>query len=197
MDAGPWNWLEVAKLISALFTPIALAILGIYVHRITKKFEHVQWRSQRLIEKRLQIFDDLAADLNDLLCYFTYVGSWRDFDPPSIVGMKRRIDKKIHLACPLFGREFFSSCQEFQSLCYETYNAWGEDAKLKTQSHHRRQARGKTWNDEWDSCFSNDVPDVEEIQLAYTNVMMVLARDIGVNESFFTPEPMKTATENH
>jgi hypothetical protein len=196
MEAGPWNWLEVAKLISVLLTPVALAIFGIYVHRITKRFEHLQWRSQKLIEKRLEIFDDLATDLNDLLCYFTYVGSWRDFDPPSIVGMKRQVDKKIHLACPLFGKEFFDSCQEFQDLCFETYNGWGEDAKLKTQSHRRRQARGKTWKDEWDSCFSNDVTSAEEIRSAYTNVMMVLARDIGVNESFFDPKSMKSATPN-
>ena len=184
--------MEIAKLISALFTPVALAIFGIYVHRVTKRFEHLQWRSQKLVEKRLEVFDDLAADLNDLLCYFTYVGSWRDFDPPMIVGMKRKIDKKIHLACPLFGKEFFSSCQEFQSLCFETYNGWGEDAKLRTQSWRRRDARGQTWRQEWDACFSDEVSDAEEIQHAYTNVMMVLARDIGVNEAFFTPDVVKT-----
>lgn len=82
MDLGPWTWLEVAKIASSLLIPITIVALGIYVHRITKQFEHRQWRSQKLIEKRLAIYDDLAPQFNDLLCYFTYVGCWRDFDPP-------------------------------------------------------------------------------------------------------------------
>ena len=192
MDAGPWNWLEVAKLASAFLLPIALATFGIYVHRVTKKFEHLQWRSQKLIEKRLAVFDDLAADLNDLLCYFTYVGAWRDFDPPFIVSMKRKIDKKIYLASPLFSKEFFAACLEFQGLCYETYNGWGEDAKLRTQLQHRCEARGNNWKSEWSSCFSDSVPDANQIRDAYTKVMKILARDIGVNESFFIPESGRT-----
>jgi hypothetical protein len=35
-------------------------VLGIYIHRVTKRFEHLQWRSQKLVEKRLAVYDDLA-----------------------------------------------------------------------------------------------------------------------------------------
>ena len=68
MEAGPWNWLEVAKLAAVLLMPVALAVFGVYIHRVTKRFEHLQWRSQKLIEKRLAIYDDLAPHFNDLLC---------------------------------------------------------------------------------------------------------------------------------
>lgn len=85
MAAGPWNWLEIAKLLASLLIPITLAVFGVYVHRITKRFEHLQWRSQKLIEKRLSIYDELAPLFNDLLCYFTYVGGWRDLNPPDVV----------------------------------------------------------------------------------------------------------------
>jgi hypothetical protein len=61
MDAGNWTWLEVAKLIVAALTPIAIALAGIYIHRVTKNFEHIQWRSQKLIEKRLTIYDSMAT----------------------------------------------------------------------------------------------------------------------------------------
>src|SRR5256885_5580381 len=106
MDAGSWSWLEVAKLSASLLVPAALAALGIYIHRVTKQFEHLQWRSQKLVEKRLGVYDDLAPQLDDLLCYFTYVGCWRDLDPPDVVALKRVVDKKVYLAAPLFSVEF-------------------------------------------------------------------------------------------
>ncbi|MFZ1397470.1 MAG: hypothetical protein WAS33_11255, partial [Candidatus Promineifilaceae bacterium] len=125
MDAGPWNWLEVAKLVAGLFTPMALAIFGIYIHRVTKRFELIQWRSQKLIEKRIAIYDDLAPLLNDVLCYFNYVGHWKDVDPHAMIALKRTLDKKIHLAAPMFSKAFFSACIDFQNLCYETHTGWG------------------------------------------------------------------------
>src|SRR4051812_5961528 len=106
-DSGSWNSLEIAKLIVAAITPIALACIGVYIHRLTKRFEHAQWRNQKLIEKRLAIYDDLAPLLNDNFCYFTYVGNWKERKPVEIIASKRNIDKKIHLAAPLFSAGFF------------------------------------------------------------------------------------------
>src|SRR5258708_2100639 len=110
MDAGAWSWLEVAKLAASLVTPVVVATFGIYIHRVTKRFEHLQWRSQKLIEKRLTVYDDLAPLLNDLLCFFTYIGAWKEMDPPTVVGLKRKVDKKLHLAAPLFSPRFFEAC---------------------------------------------------------------------------------------
>jgi hypothetical protein len=92
MDPKPWNSLEVAKLLAGLLTPTAITLLGIYVHRATKRFEHLQWRSQKLVERRLEIYDDLAPHFNDLLCYFTYVGAWKELDPPAVVAHKRIVE---------------------------------------------------------------------------------------------------------
>lgn len=85
MNPAPWNSLEITKLLAGLVTPAVLAFIGIYIHRITKRFEHLQWRSQKLIETRLKIYEELAPQLNDLLCYFTYVGCWKDLDPPAVL----------------------------------------------------------------------------------------------------------------
>jgi hypothetical protein len=41
LDAGPWNWLEVAKLVAGLLIPATLAVFGLYIHRVTKRFEHL------------------------------------------------------------------------------------------------------------------------------------------------------------
>jgi len=188
MNPGPWSWLEIAKLLAGLFTPAALAGFGVYIHRVTKRFEHLQWRSQKLIEVRLAIYNDLAPQLNDLLCYFTYVGCWKDLDPPAVVALKRIIDKKVHLAGPLFSQPFFSACMEFQNLCFETYSGWGRDALLRTQFQRRQQARPKDWKLEWNECFSDIAYDPKVIQDAYKKIMEACAIDIGVHPSFVVPQ---------
>ena len=76
--------------------PIVVILLGFWVNQKTKRLEHLQWRSQKLVEKRLAVYDDLAPDLNDFLCYFTFVGLWKELRPPDVVALKRKVDRKIH-----------------------------------------------------------------------------------------------------
>src|SRR5664280_674150 len=128
-----WNSLEVAKLVCSMLTPAAIAIFGVYIHRVTKRFEDRQWRGQKLTEKRLAIYDDLAPLFNDLLCYFSYVGCWKELKPPNVVALKRRIDRKIYLAAPLFPKEFFQACQSLQGQCFKPFSGWGMDAQLRTK----------------------------------------------------------------
>ena len=187
MDAGSWSWLEVAKLSASLLVPAALAALGIYIHRVTKQFEHLQWRSQKLVEKRLGVYDDLAPQLNDLLCYFTYVGCWRDLDPPDVVALKRVVDKKVYLAAPLFSEEFFAACMAFQNLCFETYTGWGCDACLRTRFERRRDSSRKDWNPEWEGCFSSEAAEPAAVRAAHQRVMEAFSEDIGVHASFVVP----------
>jgi hypothetical protein len=189
VDASPWNWLEVAKFGTGLLTPAAVAALGVFIHRVTKRFEHLNWRSKKLIEKRLAVYDDLAPHFNDLLCYFTYVGCWKDLEPPAIVALKRTIDRKIHLAAPLFSESFFVACMGFQSLCFETYTGWGRDALLRTQFERRQQARENDWRADWNGCFSESASDPKTIRLAYVEVMQLFAADIGVHPTFVVPRP--------
>jgi hypothetical protein len=187
LNPSVWNSLEIAKLAAGLLTPTALALFGVYIHRLTKRFEHLQWRSQKLIETRLKIYDELAPQLNDLLCYFTYVGCWKDLNPPEVAALKRTIDKKIFLAAPLFSESFFSACMEFQNLCFETYSGWGRDALLRAQFERRKQARPNDWKAEWNECFSASASDPKAIRTAYKRVMEAFAVDIGVHPSFVVP----------
>jgi hypothetical protein len=192
MEPGNWTWLETTKLAAGLLTPVAVAVFGIFIHHVTKRFEHAQWRSQKLVEKRLAVYDDLAPQLNDVLCYFTYVGGWRDLEPLSVVALKRLIDKKIHLAAPLFSREFYSYCSEFQELCFETYVSWGRDARLRTRFERRRDALATKWIVDWETCFSPNPTDPGDVREAYRRVMAAFAVDIGVNGAFVIPHSGET-----
>jgi len=183
MAIGQWTWLEVAKLVIQGLTPIFLILLGLFVQRALKRFEHQQWRSQKLIEKRLAIYDVLAPKFNLLLCYYLYVGPWRDVEPGEIIKLKREIDQQIHLARPLFSTEFFDSSMSLVDLCFETYTGWGKDARLKTGFGQRRAALGTNWKPEWEECFSADVTPSPAIRKSYDSVMLAFSNDLGVCDS--------------
>src|SRR5206468_3623591 len=102
---------------------------------------------------------------------------------------KRVIDKKIHLAAPLFSAEFFKACMHFQDLCYEPYTGWGRDALLRTTIQRRQQVRGNDWRSEWDRCFSSSSADPMAVQQAYKRLMTVFSNDIGVHRSARVPDP--------
>ena len=182
-----WNSLEVAKLAASILTPITIVVLGIYVHRVTKRFEDFQWKSQKLIEKRIAIYDNLAPLFNDLLCYFTYVGCWKELRPTDIISLKRKLDRQIYLAAPLFTASFFQACHDFQTLCFQTYAGWGTDARLRTKYGRRKEAQPE-WHDDWERyyCDSQDVTDPRQIQEAYAKVMNEFATSIGVSENVDT-----------
>jgi hypothetical protein len=146
----------------------------------------VQWRNQKLVEKRLAIYEDLAPLLNDNLCYFTYVGNWKERKPIEVIATKRIIDKKMYLAAPLFSHDFLRLMNDFQNHCFETYNAWGKDAKLRTKFERRTDAFGPSWDKAWANCFSDEASDPEKINVAYLEIMACFTREIGISD---TPGP--------
>lgn len=184
MESGNWTWLEVAKLVAQVLTPAAIALLGVYIHRVTKRFEHKQWRGQKLIEKRLAIYDSLGPHLNDVLCYFTYVGAWKESTPEEIVALKRKIDKQMHLAAPLFSEEWFHAINKFQSICFKTFTGQGRDAELRTQllPHYQYYRGSCQWQQSWDSLFSQDISDPNDVLDIYTKAMNAFSEDIGVHD---------------
>ncbi|MEJ7683363.1 MAG: hypothetical protein WKG06_36995 [Segetibacter sp.] len=129
-------------------------IAGLFLNKRLKIFEHKQWRNQKLIEKRLSAYDDLAPLLNDILCYYTYVGNWKENTSTQIVNLKRTVDKKIYLAAPIFCKEFFVACMNFMDTCYKTYTGWVQDAKLKTKFQRRQEAFGSKWDNKWNDFFA-------------------------------------------
>lgn len=192
MNQAPvWNTLEVAKLLASCLTPLLVVGIGVYIHRLTKSFEQMQWRNQKLIEKRLSIYDRLAPMLNDNLCYFTYVGSWKERKPPEVVASKRMIDKEIHLAAPLFSPNFYAACSRFQDLCFEPFTGWGRDAKLKSLMERRKEANPASWDSDWDEMFSREASNPKEIRQAYADVMTCFAEEIGINDGFSIPSSFR------
>lgn len=177
-----WNSLEIAKLLVGLLSPIAVLGLGFWINRMLKRVEHSQWVNQKVIERRLSVFDQLAPIINDMLCYFTFIGCWKDHTPPDIVKMKRDSDKLVYVNAPLFPSGLIEIYNNFISTCFSTYSGWGSDAKLKTAIERRREAAKATWKDDWNSYFDEKAPtNVENVRIAYQELMTYMAEEIGVS----------------
>src|SRR5580693_6333222 len=93
---------EVIEILKLVVPPLAVVLVGYFLNERLKTFEHYQWRNQKLIEKRISIYDDLAPLFNDLLCYYTYIGTWKEVTPIDILNKKREIDRRVNIARHLF-----------------------------------------------------------------------------------------------
>jgi hypothetical protein len=181
-----WNSLEIVKLLASLLTPILLLLISIWVARLTERFKVALWTNQKVIEKRIDVYDKLAPMLNDLYCYFCYVGNWKEFTPIQIIEIKRKLDKTFYIYNALFSSEFSRLYFYFIHLCFETYTGPGKNAKLRTfiagQVENRKNIPTIKWDDAWDEMFSEsrEVTRTEKIQEGYDALMACFAKELGI-----------------
>jgi hypothetical protein len=181
-----WNSLEVAKLLVSIITPVVILMLGIWVSRLAQRVESLQWASRTIIEKRIAVYDEVAPQLNDLFCYFTFIGNWKELTPPEIVAIKRVLDRKVHIALPLFSPRLKFHYDKFMKISYQTHSGFGRDARLKTSLDAHREAAGEKWDAEWDQLFLCKTSGEEEaaqrhtIKTAYEELMNSFARELGL-----------------
>ncbi|MGI9471750.1 MAG: hypothetical protein ACR2NZ_09480 [Rubripirellula sp.] len=183
-----WNSLEVVKLIIGLLTPAALLAISVWLDRRIKEVEHRQWSNQKVIEKRLEVYEKLTPFLNEMMCYFMRIGSWKEHDPTEIVDMKRDLDKIAHIYAPLFSPQFLQKYNEFMSQCFAMYRGAGKDAQLRTECEHYKEAYvgdendDGAWQSEWSEYFTgpDEAVDRNQVREAYQELVGVTAQELGV-----------------
>jgi len=149
-----WNSLEIAKLAIAAATPVFVAIVGFWLNRRLKSLEQAQWSQQKVIERRIKAYDELAKPLNQVFCFYCYVGTWKELEPPGVVEIKRQLDQTAHISAPLFDAEFLRRYNRLMDICFSTFGRWGSDATLRTLPDRREEAAGSDWDPGWAGCFS-------------------------------------------
>lgn len=158
-------------------TPSQLAALKLAVLRWTQAIETRP--SDKIIERRLAIYDDLAPLLNDVLCYFTYLGCWNELDPPQLITVKRKIDNRLLLATPFFPPGFLAACRAFQHECFETVAGSQVEARLKTYHRYREQFHHVAWNEDWNICFSEQQADPAHLEALHQVLLAEYAKCLG------------------
>lgn len=187
-STSPSSTLEWAKICIPLVTPIAVVLVGWVINRRLKEIEQLQWSSRKLIEKRLELYDRLAPDLNKLFCFFCWRGYWKTVSPDDVIAAKRDLDKTMNINRYLLNAEVYKAYQAFIHLLFKTFSGPGHDARIlaDVQSPHgdRRKDARYDWDESWNGLFLKEgAAPVESIKTAYETLMASLQRCIGI-----TPE---------
>lgn len=182
-----WNSLEIAKLVISILTPIVIAFLAFRFNKIIKRLDKQQWTNQKILEKRVEIYDKIVPKLNDMLCFYCYVGNWKDISPMDIIRLKRELDKDIHIYAPLFSNSLIDKYNEFIHLCFKSFSGWGHDAKIKSLYGHRQEYNTK-WEENWIECFdTNDVAGSKILKKNYSEMMDAFKNDLIIFQSGIYP----------
>jgi hypothetical protein len=184
LEKERWSSLEVAKLSVPLIGSliISIVVLGVgesYKHEAAKvaaereTFETAQnyarEREAKLIEKRFQLWDELAPRMNDVYAYFLYVGHWKELSAKDLIVRKREMDHLVFSYRPFFSDEFFTAYIAFTDAAYQPFGGWRADAGLKTSNEHRGDPEPNRF-------VGGDHRD--EIHEAYYRVMRAAAKEL-------------------
>jgi len=191
--ADTWNSVQIVTVIVAAATPVTVAILGVIFARASRKIEQVQWANQTVVTRRLEIFADIAPDLNKLLCFATFVGGWKELEPAAVIAIKRRLDETMYANRVLFSQPLFDAYRHFMTTLFATWTTVGADALLRapiaSQWGDRRNLRW--WNDAMARLFTDDPVDYQAIQAAYDQLSERFRADLYVtrqNQPLLTGE---------
>lgn len=178
------TWTDAVTAIGGVATPVVVLVFGFVLNKRIKVIESLEWRNQELTRTRLALYREIAGPLNDLLCYFTFIGGWKDVAPPDVVRVKRHVDKVFYVASPLFGEASSAEYRGFMEACFSTFGGWGADARLKTGYVRRKEHFGGEWNQEWESLFTYDgggpveEAELNRIKARYSSLLAAFVRDI-------------------
>jgi hypothetical protein len=183
MDSGSWTSLEIIKLTVSALIPIAVVGVGYIVSRATSRLESVKWANQTVIQRRLDLFQQVAPKLNRLLCFAVFVGSWKEITPADAIRLKREIDEIMYVNRVLFSSELLDVYLAFTWALFELYARTDDNARLrvaiKSQLGDRRNL--DWWDESMEREFStSNIPSSDEVQAAYDALSERFRRDLYI-----------------
>lgn len=189
-----WTIMEIIKLAVSFLTPVMVVVLTVLLARFTKKMETAQWAQQRVVDKRLEIYDLIGPLLNELFCFYCLVGNWKEITPDLVIAHKRRLDRLIHVYTPLFSPGFLLSYRNFMGGCFKMWGHFGDDAKIRAPLEKRKKAFAEKWDPAWDEKFAEQdtIEERKVIRLKYQALLTAFSVEIGVltaNPTHPTPTP--------
>lgn len=178
-NCSPWNSLELAKVIISIATPVIGGIIAWRLAKVGKDLEKKQWSSRKIIEKRLDFYDKVIPELNDLYCYYHRIGNWKTLTPKEIIDKKRFLDKEFHVYSHIFRKDIIKKYETFIHNCFETFTGWGNDAKIKMNLTKRIDL--PDWKNEWNELFLEDKMESEvKFNSSYFDLMSVIKAELEI-----------------
>ena len=181
--ADSWNSVQIVTLIVDAATPVTVAVLGVIFARASRKIEQVQWANQTVVTRRLDIYDKLAPGLNQLLCFATFVGGWKEIDPLKAISIKRDLDQTMFAYKVLFSNELFTAYHRFMDSLFAMYATTDADALVRAPIVHTLGDRRKLpwWNEALIPLFTADKQiEIDQIKEAYDALSQQFRSDLYV-----------------
>jgi hypothetical protein len=180
--ADSWSSVQIVTLVVDAATPITVVVLGVLFTRASRRIEQVQWANQTVVTRRLDIFDKLAPGLNQLLCFATFVGVWKEIDPRKAIAIKRDLDQTMYANKVLFSDELFAAYHRFMTVLFAMFGTTGADAKVRAPIESKWGSRRdlRWWDDAMSDLFTEDAASLEEIQAAYEELSRQFRADLYV-----------------
>ena len=165
-----WSSLKIPIMIVAALAPIIIVFLVIRYNRIIKALNKKHQTNQRVIEKRIEIYDRIGPKLNDILSFFCYSGNWKDLTPIDMMRLKKELDQDINTNAPLFPDDLSKKYTGFIYLCFVSHSGWEHKEKIKSL-YEIRQEHMVDWNDDWIPYFdTNNVVEAIKFREAHNEL---------------------------
>jgi hypothetical protein len=180
--ADSWNSVQIVTLIVAGLTPITVVVLGVLFSKASRRIEQVQWANQTVVTHRLDVYDKLAPGLNQLLCFATFVGGWKEIDPRKAIAIKRDLDQTMYVNKVLFSEELFAAYHQFMTVLFAMFATTGADAKVRAPIESKWGSRRDLswWDDTMSGRFTDEAASLEDIQAAYDALSQQFRADLYV-----------------
>ena len=173
-----WDSLRVVIIIIAALAPFVIAVLLLRIKRIRKSLSDQHLDNQKLLEKRVEVYEQMGPGLNDLLCFFSYTGNWKELTPMNIMDTKRKLDKYMSSHTALFSDELIAGYKALMQVCFVAFSGWEQEEKIK--SHYvLRQEQQLNWDDSWIPFFdTKNVLDGTVVKARYDELMACFKKDL-------------------
>lgn len=174
-----WYSLRIPITVIAALAPFFIAFLVFRYKRIIEGLKMKQSTNQRLVEKRIDIYDRIGPKLNEIYCFYCYNGNWKEITPLDIVSLKKELDKDLNVNIPIFSNDISEKYLSFMRLCFVSFSGWEHDEKIKSL-YELRQEHNVQWSDDWIPYFdTNNVVEAVEVKKRYTELMDSFKKDLS------------------
>ena len=116
---SPWNSLEVVKIATSILTPLVLLWLGIQFNSATARNAQMRERESQVIRKRIELWDKMGRPINDIFCFGTKLGNYRELTEEGVTKEKIDLDTLVYTYRPFFSDEFFKNYQAFVNTVFD------------------------------------------------------------------------------
>ncbi len=176
-----WSSLKIPIMIIAALAPVIIVFLVFRYNRIIEGLNKKHQTNQKIVEKRIEIYDRIGPKLNDILNFFCYSGNWKELTPMDMMRLKKELDQDINTYEPIFSNDLRKKYFGFIHLCFVSHSGWEHKEKIKSL-YEIRQEHKAGWNEDWIPLFdTNNVIEAIKLREAHNELKDYFQKELALS----------------